>query len=109
MVSRQEDMAAVTTPITLLVAGTYIVFFWVVANPDNPIGIALSVLPVFAPVLMPARMAAGDAQAWQVILAVVLTLVAIVGMNALAARIYSNSVLRVGSRVRLADAWRGKI
>ena len=24
-------------------------------------------------------------------------------------RIYSNSVLRVGSRVRLADAWRGKI
>jgi hypothetical protein len=33
-------------------------------------------------------------------------LAAIVGMNALAARIYSNSVLRIGSRVRLADAWR---
>jgi ABC-2 type transport system permease protein len=53
-------------------------------------------------------MATGDAQAWQVVLAVVLMLAGIGGMNALAARIYSNSVLRVGSRVRLADAWRGR-
>jgi hypothetical protein len=37
----------------------------------------------------------------------VLTLATIVGMNALAARIYANSVLRVGSRVKLAEAWRG--
>jgi ABC-2 type transport system permease protein len=80
----------------------------VVANPDNPIGVALSLLPPFAPVMMPARMATGDAQLWQVVVAVVLMLAAIGGMNALAGRIYSNSVLRLGSRVRLADAWRGR-
>ena len=57
---------------------------------------------------MPARMATGDAQAWQVLLAVVLAIAAIGGLNALAARIYSNSVLRVGSRVRLMQAWRGR-
>lgn len=108
MITRQEDAAAVTIPITLILVGAYLVYFWVEANPDNPIGIALSVLPPFAPVLMPGRMALGSAQAWQVGLAVVLMLAAIVGMNALAARIYSNSVLRIGSRVRLADAWRGR-
>lgn len=107
LVSRQEDLGAVTVPITMLILGAYLVFFWLVANPDNSIGIALSVLPPFAPVLMPARMATGDAQAWQVALAVVLTLLGIVGMNALAARIYSNSVLRVGSRIKLIEAWRG--
>jgi len=57
---------------------------------------------------MPARMATGVAQAWQVVLAVLLMLAAIGGMNALAAGIYSNSVLRIGSRVRLADAWRSR-
>ena len=108
MITRQEDAAAVTVPITLLLVGTYLVYFWVVANPGNPIGIALWVLPSFAPVLMPARMATGEAQTWQVVLAVVLMLGGIVGMNALAARIYSNSVLRIGSRVRLAEAWRGR-
>jgi len=108
LVSRQEDIGAVTAPIQVVILGSYLAFFWVVANPANPIGTVLSVLPPFAPVLMPARMATGDAQAWQVVLAVALMLGGIVGMNALAARIYSNSVLRVGSRVRLADAWRGR-
>jgi ABC-2 type transport system permease protein len=108
MVSRQEDVAAVTAPIGLLIIGSYFVFFWVEANPANPIGIALSLLPPFAPVLMSARMATGDAQAWQAVLAVLLMLAAIGGMNTLAARIFSNSVLRIGSRVRLADAWRGR-
>ena len=56
---------------------------------------------------MPARMATGEAQAWQVILAVVLALGEIALLNALAARIYANSVLRIGTRVRLRQAWRG--
>ena len=107
-VSRQEDLGSVVAPISILIVAPYVVFFWVVANPDNPIGVALSLLPPFAPVMMPARMATGDAQAWQVVVAVALMLAAIFVMNALAARIYSNSVLRLGSRVRLADAWRGR-
>jgi ABC-2 type transport system permease protein len=107
MITRQEDAAAVTVPITLLLVGTYLAFFWVIANPGNPIGIGLSMLPPFAPVLMPARMATGDAQAWQVLVAVVLMVAAIIGLNGLAARIYANSVLRVGSRVPWRQAWRG--
>ncbi len=107
MVSRQEDLGAVMLPVSTLIIGTYLVFFWVVSNPDNPVGIGLSMIPPFSPILMPARMATGDAQAWQVVVAVVLTVGAIAGMNAIAARIYSNSVLRVGSRVSFAEAWRG--
>ncbi len=107
MVSRQEEIGSVTGPLSMLVVGTYLAFFWVTANPDNPIAVALSVVPPFALVIMPGRMATGDAAVWQVAVSVVLTVVAIIGLNALAARIYSNSVLRIGSRVRLAQAWRG--
>jgi len=52
-------------------------------------------------------MATGDAQAWQVILAVILTIGEIALLNALAARIYANSVMRIGTRVKLSQAWRG--
>jgi ABC-2 type transport system permease protein len=107
MVSRQEDLGAVTTPITLIILGTYLAFFWVISNPTAPLAIALSIIPPFAPVLMASRMATGDAQAWQVVAAVVLTLIEIAALNALAARIYENSVLRVGTRVKLLEAWRG--
>jgi ABC-2 type transport system permease protein len=108
MVSRQEEAAPVVAPIGILIIGSYLAFFWVEANPTNPIGVVLSLLPPFAPVLMSARMATGEAQAWQVVLAILLMLAGIAGMNALAARIYSNSVLRIGTRVRLADAWRSR-
>lgn len=107
MVSRQEDLGSVIGPITMLIVGTYLAYFWVVANPDNPIGVALSVIPPFSPILMPGRMATGDASAWQIVLAVALVLLAIAGMTALAARIYSNSVLRIGARVSFVQAWRG--
>jgi ABC-2 type transport system permease protein len=107
MVSRQEDLGAVTVPITMLLVGTYLSFFWVISNPTSPVAAALSMLPPFSPVLMPSRMASGDAAIWQVLVAVVLMVAAIVGVNWLAARIYVNSVLRVGSRVGWGQAWRG--
>lgn len=108
LVSRQEDLGAVTTPITLIIVGTYLAFFWVGANPDHPVAIALSIIPPFAPVLMASRIATGDAQAWQVLLAIALTIIEIGALNALAARIYENSVLRVGTRVKVLDALRGR-
>ena len=107
MVSRQEEISSVTGPLSMLVVGTYLAFFWVIANPDSPIAILLSIIPPFALVIMPGRMATGDAAAWQVLLAVVLTIAGILGLLVLAARIYTNSVLRIGTRVKLAQAWRG--
>lgn len=104
LVSRQEDLQAVLTPITIVVVGTYLAFFWVIANPDNPVGIGMSMLPALSPVLMPARMASGQAEAWQVVVAVVLSIAATYGMTRLAARIYTNSVLRVGSRIGWLEA-----
>jgi ABC-2 type transport system permease protein len=108
LVSRQEDLQAVLTPITIVVVGTYLAFFWVIANPDNPIGVGLSMLPALSAVLMPARMASGQAEAWQVVVAVVLSIAATFGMTRLAARIYSNSVLKVGSRLSWLEALKGQ-
>ena len=107
LVSRQEDLQSVLTPITFLVVGTYLAFFWVIANPDNPVAVGLSMVPALSPVLMSARTASGQAEAWQVAVAIVLSIAATAGMTWLAARIYTNSVLRMGSRVSLRDAWRG--
>lgn len=54
----------------------------------------LSVLPPFAPVLTPARLAGGAAVGWQVLLALLLTLVTLGGLAWLAGRTYPRSLLR---------------
>lgn len=44
---------------------------------------------------------------WQVGLAVVLAVGSIVGLTWLAGRIYANTALHVGSKLRFMDAFRG--
>lgn len=111
LVSRQEDVAAVTMPITILLVAAYIVAIsvWTPQLSGAPLsttGTVLSVLPPFAPLLMPGRMASGDVPIWQVLLAVFLLLALGWVMSWLTARIYANSVLRTGGRVKLSEALR---
>jgi ABC-2 type transport system permease protein len=65
----------------------------VTADPGGSATAVLSVLPPFAPVLMPARLAVGFGAGWQVLLAVALTLVAVAGLAWFAGRVYPRSLL----------------
>jgi ABC-2 type transport system permease protein len=66
----------------------------------------LSLIPPFTPVLMSIRMAAGEVPLWEGLLAILLVLASIVGVTWLGARIYANSILRFGARIKLTDALR---
>ncbi len=107
LVSRQEEVNAVVTPLTMTIVVAFVVSVnLLLANPDGSLVTALSMLPPFAPILMPARIAIGTAPLWQVGVAALLAVVAIIGLTWLAGRIYSTAVLRTGARVRLRDALR---
>ncbi|MDQ1082023.1 MULTISPECIES: ABC transporter permease [Microbacterium] len=105
MVSRQEDIGSTTTPITMLIMAPY---FLVIFFNDNPVVLTImSYVPFSAPVGMPLRMYIGDARWWEPVLSLLVLLAACVLAIGLAARIYRNSLLRMGARVKLAEALRG--
>ena len=105
MVSRQEDVASVALPVTLVLVAAWIVALTVAApDPGSPATSVFSFIPLFSPVIMPVRIAAGVAPFWQVAISVVLVIATIYILVAIAGRIYRNSVLRVGGRVKLSDA-----
>jgi ABC-2 type transport system permease protein len=107
LVSRVQDVQLASLPIIMALSVAYVVSLVVVLpDPNSLAGTVLSLVPFLAPVAMPARMAAG-APAWQVGLAVVLTLATIGAAIWLASRIYANSVLRIGARVGFGEALRG--
>ncbi|RAY15907.1 ABC transporter permease [Actinomadura craniellae] len=106
LVSRQEDANGVVTPVMMLIIVPYVIGVSVLpADPDSGLVELLSLIPFFSPTLMPMR-AAFDVPAWQVALTLTLTVLLIALMIQLAGRIYRNSVLRTGTRIRLADAFR---
>lgn len=105
MVSRQEDIGSTTTPVTMLVMIPY--FVTVFLN-DNPVVVTImSYVPFSAPIGMPLRLFLGDAQWWEPLVSLVILLATCVGVIALGARIYENSLLRLGQRVKLAEALKG--
>jgi ABC-2 type transport system permease protein len=98
-VSRQEDAQSSAAPISLIFTGGYIVVFIVAANPGATLPTVLSILPPFAPLLMPLRIATGVAAPWQVALSAVLLLGAVYLVIRAAGAIYARSLLHRGSRI----------
>ena len=102
MVSRQEDIGSTTTPVTMLVM---IPYFVVIFANDNPLVVAImSYVPFSAPVGMPLRLFLGTAEWWEPLLSLVILIVSAAAVILLAARIYDNSLLRLGQRVKLSEA-----
>ncbi|WNV82091.1 ABC transporter permease [Umezawaea sp. Da 62-37] len=107
LVSRQEELQSVITPISTVIIVAFVVGInLLIADPSGTTVTVLSMLPPFAPILMPGRMAIGVAPLWQVLLSIVLAIGAVGAMTWLGGKVYSNAVLRSGSRVKLRDALR---
>jgi ABC-2 type transport system permease protein len=74
---------------------------------DNPVVLAvMSYIPFSAPVGMPVRIFLGEAQWWEPLLSLAILIATCVAAIILGARIYENSLLRMGARVTLREALR---
>ena len=105
MVSRQEDIGSTTMPLTMLIMAPYML---VILFNDNALVMSImSYVPFSAPVGMPMRLFLGEAQWWEPLLSLVILLVTCVAAIWVGAKIYENSLLRMGARVKLGEALRG--
>lgn len=105
LVSRQEDAAGVIMPVTMFVIVGYVIGISVLpSDPGNTFAGVMSMIPLFAPTLMPMRLAMGGVPVWEAVLALVLALATIPLLAGLAGRIYRNAVIHIGSRMPLRKA-----
>jgi ABC-2 type transport system permease protein len=107
LVSRQEDVAGVVVPVLMFVVVGYVLGISILpSNPGNSFIAILSMIPTFAPTLMPMRLAMGGVPAWQSAVALAGIIAVIPLLVWASGRIYRNAVVRSGARVKLRDAWR---
>lgn len=107
LVSRQEDVGSVTSPVITLMMVPYILGVSIAPwDPDNTLVVALSFVPFCAPLLMPIRIALGAVEPWEPWVALGLSVALVPVLVWLAGRVYAHGVLRTGGRVRLKDALR---
>ena len=108
LVSRQEDTQSVVGPLNIvLIVGFVTGFNLLLQDPSGTAAKAVSLVPLFSPILMPARIATGAAAGWEIALSLGLTAALVALLTWLGGKIYGNSVLRIGSRIKLSEALRG--
>lgn len=104
LVSRQEDLAGVITPMSMVLVVGLFVALQAASDPGSVLARTTSFVPGLSPLVMPVRMAGGGVPWWQVLLAVVLQLVAIALVVRLGGRIYAGALLRTSGKTKLRDA-----
>jgi len=104
-VSRVEDAQGAAAPITTAFTLGYILVFAFGSDPSGTPARILSILPPFAPLLMPLRMVTGAASIVEIVLAAVLLALAVWGMIRLAGSVYSRTLLHRGSRLTWRQAF----
>ena len=103
--SRNEDLQATTTPLSLLVM---LPLFASIYTPDGPLRTAMSYFPITSPLVMPSRLLSGDAAVWEAALSALLLLVTAGAAVLLGERLYRSSLLRTSGRTTLRQAWRDR-
>lgn len=108
LVSRQEDLATVILPTSLVLIAAFVVGIQSSADPGGTLARVTSYLPGLSPLVMPVRQAAGNVAVWEIALAVVLMLVAIALIVRLGGRVYSGALLRTGGKIKIREALRAE-
>ncbi|TYP86162.1 ABC transporter permease [Blastococcus xanthinilyticus] len=104
LVSRQEDLGTVLTPMMVLLVGGFFVGIQAATDPDGTLAVVTSYVPGLSPLVMPVRQAAGEVAGWEIAVSVALMLVAIVVAVRIGGRVYAGALLRTSGKTKLRDA-----
>lgn len=107
LVSRPEDIGGAVAPAMIFLIIAYILGVSILPNdPSSTLIEIMSIIPMFAPILMPMRLVIGGVPVWETIASAGIVIALIPMLIWLAARIYRNAVLRTGAKVPLRQALR---
>ncbi len=107
LASRQQNADTAGQPVTYALLAAYFAGYVAVsADAEGVFANALTVFPLTAPLVLPARSALVGVPLWEHALAVVLVLCAIYALVRFAGRVYGQGLLHSGPRLDPRAAWR---
>jgi ABC-2 type transport system permease protein len=107
LASRAEDANSAGMPVTYtLLAAFFVSYATLIANENGLLANILTVFPLTAPFVLPARSAVAGVPLWQHVVAVLLVVATIYGLVRFAGRVYAHGLLHTGARLDPRAAWR---
>ncbi len=104
--SNEQDAQQLQWPATLPLIFSFVMFNFILRDPNSHTAVMLSLIPFFTPILMLLRISAETPPFWQIALSMALTVLTTVGVVYFSARIYRVGVLMYGKRPSLVELFR---
>ncbi|HSS50406.1 MAG TPA: ABC transporter permease [Thermoanaerobaculia bacterium] len=101
----QEAQQVASIAVVFIVAPVMVIN-QIINDPSSTMAVAMSLFPLFTPLIMPLRIAIEMPPAWQLALAYALTLAFVIGMIWICSRIYRVGILMYGKKPTLQEIWR---
>jgi ABC-2 type transport system permease protein len=103
LVERQEEAGSVVTPLTLILVFSLIVGQ---SGSASPLGRVLSIFPFTSPMVMPSRIALGEASPAEMALSLGVGIVTVLLAIRIGSRIYARAIVRTGRRLKVREVLR---
>jgi len=94
----------VIAPLSLLLVATYV---FATSASESGLGTFLAVFPLTSPIVMPARIALGEATAGEMVASLALGVATVAVVVRVGGAVYRRGIVHTGRRLRLGEALRG--
>ncbi len=101
-----QEAQQVSSIAVVFIVAPVMVINQIINDPSSTMAVAMSLFPLFTPLIMPLRIAIEMPPAWQLALAYVLTLSFVIGMIWFCSRIYRVGILMYGKKPTIQEIWR---
>ncbi|MGH7586452.1 MAG: ABC transporter permease, partial [Gemmatimonadales bacterium] len=104
--SSLQEVQQAAMPVTLLIAGGFIVVLSLLNDPNGGMARTMGMIPLYSPFVTPVRWSL-DALSWgELLLSILVTVVGLLAVAWVAGRIYRTGMLMYGKRASLGEIWR---
>ena len=107
LVDRQEDLGGAIGPLTTALIVAYLASIQAQSAPNSSLAVVTSFFPLSSPMVMPARMSAGDVGPLEVALSVAIAVATLLVLVRVGGTIYRRALLRGGRRLKLREVLSG--
>lgn len=106
MCSSQDDVQALGTPVTMMIVIPFMISFMVIRDPTSSLAQILSLIPFLTPMLMFLRISLVMPPVWEIAVALLLNIAAILLFTWISAKIFRVGILMHGKRPTVPEIFR---
>lgn len=102
----EKDAQQLLAPLVMVMMIPWFLMMPILTSPDSPFAVTLSLIPLFTPMTMFARILVSEPPWWQIALSMLLTLATIWALMIVTAKIFRVGILAYGKRPTIPELWR---